>query len=135
MAWKHVNISVQRFINWLVHICFVYISTPRSSGKNGWCNMYANHLPFRAIINAKKLLTKTSGGRVAKKGIKQAAALNAMHFYIPASLCVPNSLQYMHTSFYQRMTNACLWPQLSSWISLATVNHTRNVPDSRAVIH
>ena len=55
--------------------------------------------------------------------------------------CTPNSdactgLQYTHTILYQRTTNACLSgaPQFSSWSSLATLNHTRNVLDSRAVV-
>ena len=47
-------------------------------------------------------------------------------------LCM--GLQYMHTTLYQRMTDACLEPKLPSWISLTTLNYTRYVPESRTVI-
>ena len=46
-----------------------------------------------------------------------------------------SDLRYMYTVLYQRMTNACLGPQyLSRQIPHATLNHTRNVSDSRAVV-
>ena len=53
--------------------------------------------------------------------------------------CAPNSnvftgLQYMHTNLYQRMTDVCLGQQGCSWISLATLNHTRNAFDSIALV-
>ena len=40
----------------------------------------------------------------------------------------------MHAVLYHRTTNACPGPYLSSWISNATLDHTRNVSDSRAVV-
>ena len=40
---------------------------------------------------------------------------------------VCTGLQYMHTMLYQRTTDAC-------WISHATLNYSRNVSDSRAVV-
>ena len=43
-------------------------------------------------------------------------------------------LQNTHTMLYQRTTDACLGPQLSSQIFHATLNHTRNVSDSGAVV-
>ena len=43
-------------------------------------------------------------------------------------------LQYMHTMLYQRTTDAYRVLQLSSWISHATLTHTRNVSGSRAVV-
>ena len=38
------------------------------------------------------------------------------------------------TMLYQETTNMCLGPLFSSWISHATLNHTRNVSNSRAVV-
>ena len=53
--------------------------------------------------------------------------------------CTPNSevhmgLQYMHTMLYQTKTNVCLGPQLSNQISQVTLNDTRNVSNSTAVV-
>ena len=53
--------------------------------------------------------------------------------------CAPNSYvcigwQYMHMMLYQRMINACLEVYLSSWISHATLNHSKDAFDSRAVV-
>ena len=41
----------------------------------------------------------------------------------------------MHTMLYQGTTDVCLGPKLFIRISGATLNHTKNVFDNRAVVH
>ena len=50
---------------------------------------YFNYVEKECKQVMKEVLLKkyTSVSRVAKKGLKQAVVLNAMHFYIPTSLC------------------------------------------------